>query len=137
MAERNRVFVFGGEKMMLSNADCTVYENTGKGANANIAARHFIPNIYWNDCRGKIVKKNGIQIEDSIIVYIYYGTDYVPKPGDIVVKGNVNFDFDDTSQATMSVTHNQFKQLYPQSVVVKSVSDYRFGGLPHIEVTAR
>ena len=123
--------------MMLSNADCTVYENTGKGANANIAARHFIPNIYWNDCRGKIVKKNGIQIEDSIIVYIYYGTDYVPKPGDIVVKGNVNFDFDDTAQATMSVTHNQFKQLYPQSVVVKSVSDYRFGGLPHIEVTAR
>ena len=67
MAERNGVIVFGGEKMMLSNSDCTVYENIGKGANVSIAARHFIPNVYWNDCRGRVLKKNGIQIEDSII----------------------------------------------------------------------
>lgn len=123
--------------MMLSNADCTVYESSGKGANLTVAARHFIPNIYWNDCRGKVLKKNGVQIEDSIIVYIYYGTDYVPKPGDIIVKGNVDFEFDNISQLSMSASDAQFKKLYPQSAVVKSVSDYKFGGLPHIEVTAR
>ena len=137
MAERNRVTVFGGEKMMLSNADCTVYENAGKGANVSVTARHFIPNVYWNDCRGKVLKKNGIQIEDSVIVYVFYSSDYVPKPGDIIVKGDVDFEFDNTSQETMSASDKQFKQLYPQSVVVKSVSDYKFGGLPHIEITAR
>ena len=137
MAERYRTVVYGGEEMMLSNADCTVYENAGKGANFNITARHFVPNVFWNDCRGKVVKKNGIQIEDSIIIYIYYGTDYVPKPGDIVVKGNADFEFDNTSQTSMSASHDQFKHLYPQSVYIKSVSDYRFGGLPHIEITAR
>ncbi|MBQ3691753.1 MAG: hypothetical protein II931_00295 [Clostridia bacterium] len=123
--------------MMLSNSDCTVYENIGKGANVSIAARHFIPNVYWNDCRGRVLKKNGIQIEDSIIVYVFYGTDYVPKLGDIIVKGNADFEFDNTSQETMSASDKQFKQLYPQFAVVKSVSDYKFGGLPHIEITAR
>ena len=121
---------------MLTNADCTVYENSGTGANFSITSRHFIPNVYWNDCRGKVLKKNGILIEDSIIVYVF-DTEYVPKPGDIIVKGNAVFEFDNTSQASMSASDKQFKQLYPQFAVIKSVNDYCFGGLPHIEITAR
>lgn len=123
--------------MMLSNTDCTVYENSGTATNVNITARHFIPNVYWNDSRGRTVKKNGIQIDDSVIVYLFFDTDYTPKPGDIIVRGDVEFEFNSASQKTMSESDKHFRKLYPQSAVVKSVSDYRFGGLPHIEITAR
>lgn len=114
---------------MLTNADCTVYEKDSY-------TRHFIPGVYWNDNRGATVTKNGVQVTDSIIVYIY-DSDYVPKDGDIVVKGNANFAFDTTSQQTISESMKQFRTAYPEFAVVKSVNDARYGGLPHIEVIAR
>ena len=114
---------------MLKNADCTVYE-------AKTYIRHGINGVYWHDCRGRTVTKNGIQVTDSVLVYVY-DSDYLPKAGDLIVKGNVGFEFDTTTQKTVSDSMKQFREAYPLYATVKNVSDCRYGGLPHIEVTAR
>ena len=128
MARSNRAFILGGE-VVLINADCTVYEK-------DTFIRHFIPGIYWNDSRGRTVAKNGVQIADSVIVYIY-SDEYIPKAGDIIVKGNVDYTFDASTQQAASASMRSFRESYPQYAVCKNVNDARYGGLPHTEVTAR
>lgn len=114
---------------MLKNADCTIYEK-------DTYTRHFVSGVYWNDSRGRTVSKNGIQVSDSLIVYIYK-SDYTPKAGDIIVKGDVNFAFTATTQQTASASMAQFRAAYPLFAFVKNVTDCRYGGLSHIEVVAR
>lgn len=114
---------------MLSNADVTFYS-------AKNYTRHIASKAYFTDSRGQTVRKNGIEISDAVSVYLYTD-EYVPTVGDIIVKGIVNFEFDNTSQKTVSESMKEFREMFPEFAVVKSVSDYKFGGLPHIEITAR
>ena len=114
---------------MLKNADCTIYEK-------DTYTPHIIRGVYWNDSRGATTMKNGIQTADSVTVYTY-DSEYIPKAGDIIVKGTVEFTFAATSQQTISASMKTFRETYPQFAVVKNVSDCRYGGLPHIEVIAR
>ena len=128
MAEQYGAALFGGD-VMLTNADCTLYEK-------DTFARHIITDVYWNDSRGQTVTRNGAQISDSVIVYIYE-TDYLPKAGDIIVRDIIDFAFDTASQRSASESMKQFREAYPQFAAIKNVSDCRYGGLPHIEVIAR
>ncbi len=114
---------------MLKNADCTVYE-------AGSFARHVISGVYWNDSRRATITTRGVQVSDSVVIYIY-DSDYVPKNGDMVVHGSVDFTFTTTSQQTISASMATFRASYPQFAVVRDVNDCRYGGLPHIEVIAR
>lgn len=114
---------------MLTNADCTVYEKATFG-------RHVLKNVYWNDGRGMTLTKNGAQISDGISVYIY-SAEYVPKSGDIIVRGVCPFEFDASTEKTSAESMAVFRRGYPDFAVVKTVNDYAFGGLPHIELTAR
>lgn len=114
---------------MLANANITVFEKENH-------TPHFIENVYFSDSRGQTVVRNGVQISDSIVIYIY-SNDYLPKSGDIVVKDRCDFLFDDSSQKSISESMKKFREKYPDFAVVKSVNNYRFGGLPHTEVTAR
>lgn len=113
---------------MLKNADCTIYEK-------DTYTKHSITGVYWNESRGAAVQKNGVQVSDSIIVYIYDGA-YVPKAGDILVKGTCAFEFTTTTQQTISESMKLFRAANTFAVV-KSVNDCRYGGLPHIEVIAQ
>lgn len=121
---------------MLKNADCTIYENGGTAANMNITGRHYVKGVYWLDVRGQTVTRNGMQVSDSIVVYLY-GSDYLPKPGDVIVKGECDFIFDSSSPQDMSASFRQFRTEHPDFVTVKTVNDCRFGRLKHIEITAR
>lgn len=121
---------------MLINADCTIFVNGGTPTNVNITSSVQITDIYWNDSRGMTVTRNGAQVEDAVMVYLY-NSSYVPKAGDIIVKGLQTFAFDDTSPATMAASVKAFKAAFPDFAVIKNVSDCRYGGLPHIEITAR
>lgn len=114
---------------MLKNADCTVYEKDS-------FVRHTIKGVFWSDNRGQTVTKNSVQVSDSVLVYIYSG-DYVLKAGDIIVKGIVDFEFDSSSQKSVSDSMKLFREQFPDFAVVKNVNDCRYGGLPHIEVTAK
>lgn len=121
---------------MLINADCTIFVNGGTPTNVNITSSVQVTDIYWNDSRGMTVTRNGAQVEDAVIVYLY-NSEYVPKAGDIIVKGLQSFAFDGTTPATMAASVKAFKAAFPDFAVVKNVSDCRYGGLPHIELTAR
>lgn len=114
---------------MLVNADMTVYEKDS-------FAQQLIENVYWNDSRGQSVTKNGIQISDSITVYLY-SDKYIPKAGDLIVRGKQDFKFDVSSQKSVSESLKKLRTLYPDFVVVKSVNNCMYGGLPHIELIAR
>lgn len=115
--------------MMLSNADVTFYSTKDY-------TRYTAHKAYFADNRGQAVKKNSIEISDVVSVYLYTD-EYVPSVGDIVVKGIIDFEFDNASQKTVSESMKLFREQFPSFAVVKSVSDYKFGGLPHIEITAR
>lgn len=128
MAKRHWIIVCGGEKM-LSNADVTIY-------NGKDYSRHTATKAYWTDSRGQMVTKNGIQISDVVSIYLYTD-EYIPRVGDMVVRGIVDFDFNTENQQTISESMSDFRKTYPDFAVIKSVSDYKFGGLPHIEITAR
>lgn len=114
---------------MLVNADITLFEKENY-------TRHFIENVYFNDGKGQTITKNGVQISDNIVVYIYSDV-YLPKSGDIIVKNKCDFLFDSSSQKNISESMKTFREEYPDFAVVKTVNNYRFGGLPHIEITAR
>lgn len=114
---------------MLINADITLFEKESH-------TRHFIENVYFSDCRGQTVTKNGVQTSDSILVYIYSDF-YLPKSGDILVKNRCDFLFDNSCQKILSESMKKFREEYPDFAVVKTVNNYSFGGLPHIEITAR
>lgn len=114
---------------MLANTDITIFEKGNY-------TRHFLENVYFSDSRGQIVTKNGVQISDSIIIYIYSDR-YLPKSGDIIVKNRCDFLFDNSCQKSISESIKTFREKYSDFSVVKNVNNYRFGGLPHIEIIAR
>ncbi len=114
---------------MLTNADITLFEKENY-------TRHFFENVYFSDSRGQTVTKNGIQISDSILIYIY-SDGYLPKSGDIVIKNRCDFLFDNSCQKSISESMKTFREKYPDFAVVKTVNNYQFGGLPHVEITAR
>lgn len=114
---------------MLTNSDCTFYE---KGS----YVKHFVSGVYWNDIRGQTVSKNGVQISDSVTIYLY-SDEYIPKPGDIALKGSTDFEFDASSQQSESESMKLFRAAFPDFAVVKSVNNCMFGGLPHVEIVAR
>lgn len=81
--------------------------------------------------------KNGVSVEDAVVCYLYDTSGCMPVCGDIVVRGEAEFIFDRSSGKAESESMKKFRALYPDFAVVKAVSDYRFGSLPHIELAAR
>lgn len=126
---RHGAALFGGENMLI-NADCTVYEKTD-------LSRHIFTGVYWFDCRGQTVTKNGITITDSVLVYIYGTGGYVPKAGDIIVKGAQEADFTAANQQDYSRNMKALRETFPDYASVKNTADCQYGRLAHLEVTAR
>jgi hypothetical protein len=114
---------------MLTNANATVFEK-------DTYVKHELHKVYWNDSRSSVTTKNGVQINDSVIVYIYEN-DYIPKADDIIIEGLTSFEFDTSSQKTISDDMKRFRGNFPQFAVIKNVKNCQYGGLPHIEIIAR
>ena len=134
MAVFDRIVVYGGV-VMLTNADCTLYlyDKSSGGF-----TRHAIKGVYWLDGRGGTITKNGIQSADSVTVYIY-SDKVIPKTTnkDMIVRGIVDYEFDNTSQQTISASLKEFKAAHPEAVTVTAINNYMHGGLPHYEINAR
>ena len=94
---------------MLINADCTLYRyDKATGG----YTRHFISEVYWRENKAGNVLKSGLQTADSTTVCLY-SDDAIPS----------------SPTKDMLVKHS--------FVTVKSIDNYMFGGLPHIEVSAK
>lgn len=114
---------------MLTNADMTVFEK-------DTYTKHTIDGVYWNDSRGQTLTKNGVQVSDSVVCYLY-SDEYVPEAGDIIVKGITDFKFDSETQKAASESMKLFRAAFLDFAVVKSVNNCMYGGLAHIEIIAR
>lgn len=114
---------------MMINADCTIYED-------KTLARHTYKGVYWKDSRGKTVTAKGSLVTDNVLVFLY-NADYVPKAGDILIKGIAAESYDGSTQQAQSQSMKALRAAHPDFAVIKSVDDCRYGGLKHIEVIAR
>lgn len=119
---------------MMTNSDCTLYlydKATGG------YTRHFISGVYWRENKAGNVLKSGLQTADSTTVYLYSDKVLPDSPTkDMIVKGKCDFVFDNTSQQTISESKKRFDTEHSH-VTVMSIDRYMFGGLPHIEVSAK
>ena len=117
---------------MMKNADCTLYHYED-----GCYLRYPIKDVYWRENRAGNIMKSGLQNADSTTIYIYSNpcVEIVPTK-DLFVFGNCPFEFDNTSQGTISQSMQELRKSY-HCVAVSSVDKMIFGGLPHIEVSAK
>ncbi len=124
---------------MMINADCTLYKYD---KDTQGYTRHEIRGVYWRSSQQANILKSGLSSCDGTTVYIYKSSingDNVPETPqkDMLVKGIAEFEFDNTSQQTVSSSMKLFREQYPQFVTVGSIDNMLYGGLPHIEVSAK
>lgn len=139
---------------MRTEACCTVYKSNGNGY-----YRYFIPRCHWQENKARNVLKSGMQNADSVAVYIpadcmvvapsnnYYPADEffvnaetAPNNAaqDIIIKGECNFAFDNTSQQSVSESLREFAKNNSYHTVM-SIDRKLYGSknLQHIKISAR
>lgn len=103
---------------LMTNGDITVYEK-------NTFKRHSFKGVQYVDNRGSIVNKTGELTRGNVEINVYacnvFDT-YLPKIGDIVVGSDCEFEFDTTSQQTVSESLKTFRATYPDFSVINSVT---------------
>lgn len=124
---------------MMINADCTLFKYD---KNTTGFARHEIKDVYWQTSQQANIMKSGLTSCDSTTVFIYKSSikgNNIPETPkkDMLVKGIVEFEFDNTSTQAISSSMKLFREQYPHFVTVSTVDNMLFGGLPHIEVSAK
>lgn len=127
---------------MLTNSSCTLYRYNGIGFD-----RVFFSKCHWQENRAANVLKSGLQTADSVTVYIsadIAGGNLTQGTGrsaskDIIVKGDCQFEFDNSSQQTVSEDLNAFRKDYPEYLTVTSIDCKLYGikELQHIKISAR
>lgn len=119
---------------MFKNADCTLYKYD-KDTGGYI--RHFIEGVYWHGSKDGSVSKSGLSAADSTTVFIYQHYPVPESPTkDILVKGCCEFEFDNTSPQTVSVSLKKLRGEEDFVTVIK-IDDCWYGGLPHLEISAK
>lgn len=125
---------------MITNTDCTLYNFNSFTQGFD---RYYISAVMWQENRAAKVTKQGLQSSDGVNIYIpsenMHGL-LVTVTKDILVQGNCDFEFDNSTQQTISESLKQFKKDYPQSVTVHTVDNKQYGNLPelsHIKLVAR
>ena len=122
---------------MFTNADITVYSDTGEGYK-----RHYINAVFWDDVKASNLIKSGMTVSDSVSLYI-------PKSSmpdvlkfregkDLIVKGKSNFEFDNMNAQSISQSLKELRKRY--RVVMVSVVDEKFYGreaMQHIELLCK
>lgn len=119
---------------MFANADCTIYKHD-KLTGGYI--RFFIKNVYWQDIKAGNVLKGGLRPANNTTIFIYQKHNIPESPSkDIIVKGNCEFEFNNSSQQTISESLKELRNL-TDFVIVSEISDCWYGGIPHYEILAK
>lgn len=143
---------------MLFESKCTLYRDNGSGG----FYRYIISECHWQEDRAANVLKSGLQTADSVSVYIpkratasnfvpdgevfpavvlFPTADISPKnpSKDMLVKGTVSFEFDNSSPAAVSASMKLFRAQFPQFVTVSSIDRKLYGPerLQHIKISAK
>ena len=93
---------------MYTNADITLYSYVD-----NKYIRKVIKDVFWNEVKESNTLKSGLNTADSVKIFVPLKNMPVTKittGKDIIVKGVIEFEVDNTSQATQSASLNQLKK---------------------------
>ena len=125
---------------MLTNTDCTLYHFNKLTQGYD---RYYLSAVMWQESRTQKIGKQGVIVSDDVNIYVPKEIATFPKcelTRDMLVKGNIDFIFDNTSQKTVSESLKEFNHTYPESVTVLTYEDknYSVGSqLDHIKLIAR
>lgn len=119
---------------LVTNADITVFEG-------GTFAKHIFKDVHYSDQRSRKFAKDGMKSDGVASIHVFAvnspDASYAPKIGDIVVKGVSDFEFDDTSEKSVSESMAEFRRLYPDYSTINSVDIKVYGTLPDYIITAR
>lgn len=139
---------------MFADTMLTLYRFNGKGFD-----RYVIPQCHWQECKAANVLKSGMQNADGIVIYIpsnalvlapnnflfpsdrlFLNADISPlcPSQDIIVKGECNFIFDNSSDRSVSESLKALRDKYEFHTVM-SIDRLLYGSadMQHIKVSAR
>lgn len=111
---------------------CTVYDK-------QTLTRRVYDDAYVIDSRGEKTVRTGTAVADGVTVKIYsfaHDGSYIPKPGDIIVNGECDFEFDTTSEQAVSEGMATLRA-NGDIIVVTSARCTMNGILPDIEIIGR
>lgn len=95
---------------MYTNADITLYSfQDGK------YLRTVINNVFWNEVKESNTLKSGLNTADSVKIFVPLSSKNrleVATGKDIVVKGKIDYEIDNTSQATQSSSLKYLKETH-------------------------
>lgn len=109
---------------MYTNADITLYSYAD-----NKYIRKVIKDVFWNEVKESNTLKSGLTTADSVKIFVPSSvteTLSITTGRDIIVKGIIEYEVDNTSQATQSASLNQLKKDY-QFVTISSCDAKLFG----------
>ena len=123
---------------MYTNADITLYAcPDGK------YTRHEIKGVFWEDVKQSNVLKSGLSTADAVRMFIpaknLPGGVKFTTGKDLVVKGIVDLEVDNTSQQTISTSLKTMKETYDRVVTVSVVDDKLYGSpmMQHIQLSCK
>ena len=125
---------------MLTNTDCTLYHFNKLTQGYD---RYYLSAVMWQESRTQKISRQGVVVSDDVNIYVPREIATFPRcelAKDILVKGNIDFVFDNTSQKNVSDSLREFNRLYPDSVTVLTYEDKRYSvneQLDHIKLIAR
>ena len=126
---------------MFTNSDITLYlcEREGK---LDKFKRQVVKNVYWEDVDNTTFLKTGQRGSCTALVMIPLSSIgkaiNLTKGKDLIVKGVIDFEFDNTSQATIAEGIARLKTNYKPLTLV-SVDERLYGSKPvqHYELTGK
>lgn len=119
-------------ELLCTTGNCIVFEK-------DTFTKHVFKDVYFYDSRGEKTANHSTKLVDNVTAYIYgccNAGDYRPKAGDILVSGDSSFVFDVSSEQSASESMAEFRKLYPEFSVIKTVNHKVYGIRPDYEVTA-
>lgn len=123
---------------MYTNADITLYTSSnGK------YTRQEIKGVFWEDVKQSNVLKSGLTTADSVKMFIPGvnlpdGIKFTTGK-DLIVKGLVDFEVDNTSPQTISASLKIMKDTYDRVVTVSVVDDKLYGSpsMQHVQISCK
>ena len=121
---------------MITNADITYYSCSKDGK----FTRYAIEGAHWEETKQANVLKSGMTTVEGVKVFI--PAENLPSElkfnagKDIIVKGITNFEFDNTSQQTISTSLKTLKETHDKVLTVSIVDDKLYGSpwMRHVQL---
>ena len=126
---------------MFTNSNITLYLCTKEGKLEKFT-RRVVKNVYWEDVEHSTFLKTGQRGSCTALVMLPLssldGAINLTKGKDLIVKGVIDFEFDNTSQATIAEGIAKLKTNY-KALTLVSVDERLYGSksVQHYELTGK